>query len=97
MINTKEILIRNLVNFRHECKMSQSSLSEKAGISLGIVSEIENGHRNPNLETLDKIASALNKNVYDLFYDPSYSVKELTKQQKVQLISDLVNDISGLM
>ena len=54
-----------------EKNMSLVSLSEKTGIEKGNLSAIANNKKNPTVETLSKIASALEISVTELFEKPS--------------------------
>lgn len=54
-----------------EKKMSLVSLSEKTGIEKGNLSAIANNKKNPTVETLSKIASALEISVTELFEKPN--------------------------
>ena len=47
--------------------MTQEELSERAHISVSFLSMIERGERSPHLETLAKIAEALEVRIADLF------------------------------
>lgn len=49
--------------------ISQKELAELANISTGNISHIENGSRQPSLETLYKIADALNVSILNLVLD----------------------------
>src|SRR5438477_9060632 len=59
--------IRQLRLSRVGPKMTQEELSEKARISVSFLSMIERGERSPHLETLSKIADALEVSLADLF------------------------------
>jgi transcriptional regulator with XRE-family HTH domain len=48
---------------------TQEELNEKSNVSAKFIGEIERGEVNPSLESLIRIASALNINVRDLFPD----------------------------
>src|SRR5438067_12909381 len=48
-------------------RVTQEELSERARISVSFLSMIERGERSPHLETLAKIADALEVRVVDLF------------------------------
>ncbi|HEY2031166.1 MAG TPA: helix-turn-helix transcriptional regulator [Myxococcales bacterium] len=48
-------------------RMTQEDLSERARISVSFLSMIERGERSPHLETLAKIAEALEVRLADLF------------------------------
>ncbi|MCI7300436.1 MAG: helix-turn-helix transcriptional regulator [Clostridiales Family XIII bacterium] len=55
---------------RQEEGLSQEQLSKKADVSRAIVSGLETGAiTTTSTKTLEKIASALNKNVSDIFLD----------------------------
>lgn len=54
---------------RKENGVTLTELSIKTGISIGYLSHLENGTRkNPSIEIMDKVASALNKSVSDVFF-----------------------------
>ena len=59
--------IRQLRLSRAGPKMTQEHLSERARISVSFLSMIERGERSPHLETLSKIALALEVRLADLF------------------------------
>lgn len=48
-----------LKNVRTEKGMTQMSLSRATGIAQTVISGYENGHRQPNIETLFKLGPAL--------------------------------------
>ena len=52
---------------RAGARMTQEDLSERAQISVSFLSMIERGERSPHLETLAKIAEALQVRMADLF------------------------------
>lgn len=60
-------LATNLRTIRARAKVSQKELANRVGVSYPRISEIENGKGNPTIETLEKIAIALNVNISDLF------------------------------
>lgn len=60
-------LATNLRTIRSRAKVSQKELANRVGVSYPRISEIENGKGNPTIETLEKIAIALNVNISDLF------------------------------
>jgi transcriptional regulator with XRE-family HTH domain len=59
--------IRQLRLSRAGPRMTQEDLSERARISVSFLSMIERGERSPHLETLAKIAEALEVRLADLF------------------------------
>lgn len=62
--------------------LSQTELGKKLGISQALIAQYENGVRNPKLQTLERIAAALEVPVSDL--------KENTKKEKVTLDSEKI-------
>lgn len=56
----------NLRNIRKVRNMTLKELSEKTGLSIGNLSNIERGLRSPTLENLQKICSVLNTSFSDL-------------------------------
>ena len=63
--------IRQLRLSRIGPKLTQEDLSERARISVSFLSMIERGERSPHLETLAKIAVALEVPLGDLFREPA--------------------------
>ncbi len=61
----KEIAAR-IVALRKEQKLTQEDLAGMADLDRSYLSEIENGHKNLSLRTLEKIAKALNVKMSDL-------------------------------
>jgi transcriptional regulator with XRE-family HTH domain len=73
--------LRELRQFK---KLSQGDIERRTGLLRCYLSRVENGHTVPALETLEKIARALEVPLYQLFYEdeetpdtkPLLSVKE---------------------
>ena len=60
-------LKENIKKIRKEKKISQKVLAEKSGLSFSFVSKLESGEQaNPSLDTIEKIANALEVQVYEL-------------------------------
>lgn len=57
----------NIKNARIKAKMTQAALAEKIGTTTQNISQYERDVRNPKIETLQKIAKALNVDWYELF------------------------------
>ena len=55
----RRVLARNLRRLREAKDLSQGALAADAGIYQELISRIENGAANPELDTLGKIAAAL--------------------------------------
>ena len=54
---------------RKKARMTQKQLGDKLGVSYVVISQYENGARNPKIETLEKIAKALNISDFELIFD----------------------------
>jgi transcriptional regulator with XRE-family HTH domain len=50
-------------------KLSQGDIEKRTGLLRCYISRVENGHTVPAIETLEKMARALEVPVYQLFYD----------------------------
>ncbi len=58
-----------LREMREEKKLSQGDIEKRTGLLRCYISRVENGHTVPAIETLEKIARALEIPLYQLFYD----------------------------
>src|ERR1700724_3037421 len=54
---------------REEKKLSQGDIEKRTGLLRCYISRVENGHTVPAIETLEKLARALECPLYQLFYD----------------------------
>jgi transcriptional regulator with XRE-family HTH domain len=63
------IIGERLRTLRDEKKLSQGDIEKKTGLLRCYVSRVENGHTVPSVETLEKMARALEIPMYKLFYD----------------------------
>ncbi len=58
-----------LREMREEKKLSQGDIEKRTGLLRCYISRVENGHTVPAIETLEKIARALEVPLYQLFYE----------------------------
>jgi transcriptional regulator with XRE-family HTH domain len=58
-----------LRELREHKQLSQGDIEKRTGLLRCYVSRVENGHTVPAIETLEKIARALEVPMYQLFYD----------------------------
>lgn len=65
----RRILARNLRRLRLERKFTQDVLADEAGVRQALISELEAGKIDVRLDTLQRIASALNARLAELFDD----------------------------
>ncbi len=62
-------LADRLRQFREYKKLSQGDIETRTGLLRCYISRVENGHTVPAVETLEKIARALEIPLYQLFYE----------------------------
>ncbi len=58
-----------LRSLREEKKLSQGDLEKRTGLLRCYISRVENGHTVPAVETLEKMARAMDMPLYQLLYD----------------------------
>lgn len=54
---------------REQKKLSQGDIEKRTGLLRCYISRVENGHTVPAVETLEKLARAMEVPLYQLFYD----------------------------
>jgi transcriptional regulator with XRE-family HTH domain len=67
--NAVMIIGDRLRAMREEKKLSQGDIEKRTGLLRCYISRVENGHTVPAIETLEKLARALEVPLYQLFYD----------------------------
>jgi transcriptional regulator with XRE-family HTH domain len=67
--NADMIIGDRLRAMREEKKLSQGDIEKRTGLLRCYISRVENGHTVPAIETLEKLARALEVPLYQLFYD----------------------------
>jgi transcriptional regulator with XRE-family HTH domain len=58
-----------LREIRESKNLSQGAIQERTGLLRSYISRVENGHTVPAIETLEKIAHALEIHLYQVFYE----------------------------
>jgi transcriptional regulator with XRE-family HTH domain len=81
---------RRLRTLREMESLSQGDIEERTGLLRCYISRVENGHTVPSLETLEKLASALEKPLYELFFEgdntpasPPATAKQAAEQSRL--------------
>jgi transcriptional regulator with XRE-family HTH domain len=76
-----------LRKLREEKKLSQGDIEERTGLLRCYISRVENGHTIPSIETLERLSSALDIPLYQLFYEgdeppplPNLSKRKTTEE-----------------
>jgi len=81
MADTKLLLGKRIRYLRRLDDLSQEDLAEKAGVSHKYIGEIERGKANLTIDIAEKIATALNIEMTDLFdYKHELGRQELKKE-----------------
>ena len=93
-----EILSTNIKNFRKVRGWTQEKLAEEAEMSVQAINFFEGKRRWPGVDSLSKIASALNIEVYQLFIPQDKTpviIEETPENEKIraQLTDEIVEQI----
>jgi transcriptional regulator with XRE-family HTH domain len=79
---------------REAKNLSQGDIEERTGLLRCYISRVENGHTVPAIETLEKMARALEVPLYQLFYDGE-EPPELPNLPKRRTAADIAWGSSG--
>jgi transcriptional regulator with XRE-family HTH domain len=63
------VICDRLRELRESKNLSQGDIEKRTGLLRCYISRVENGHTVPAIETLEKLARALEVPLYQLFYD----------------------------
>jgi transcriptional regulator with XRE-family HTH domain len=63
------VIADRLRALREEKHLSQGDIEKRTGLLRCYISRVENGHTVPAIETLEKLARAMEVPMYQLFYD----------------------------
>jgi len=77
---------KTIRSFRRKRGLSLADLAERSQLSISYLSEIERGKKQPSLETLEKLSTALNISVQGLFTENESSSSPLTPGDKIALL-----------
>ena len=81
---------KRLRDLREQLSLSQGDIERRTGLLRCYISRVENGHTVPSLETLERMAAALEVPLYELFYEgiggPANrpDAKELAKEAEAE-------------
>ena len=92
--NADMIIGDRLRALREVKKFSQGDIEKRTGLLRCYISRVENGHTVPAIETLEKMARALEVPLYQLFYDGE-EPPELPNLPKRKSADDIVWGSSG--
>jgi transcriptional regulator with XRE-family HTH domain len=88
------VISDRLRQLREDKKLSQGDIEKRTGLLRCYISRVENGHTVPAIETLEKLARALEVPLYQLFYDGEEPPK-LPNLLKRKTADDIVWGSSG--
>lgn len=89
MNNIKKLLGKRIKELRKTKNYTQDELAEKVGIGTPNISYFETGRFSPAIETLEKIAEALDVEIYELYMFKSLkSVDEIRAELEEVMRSD---------
>jgi transcriptional regulator with XRE-family HTH domain len=79
MTSIQKIFAHNLKNKRQNCGFSQAKLAEMVGVSTHHIAMMEIARHYPTLELVERMANALNTEIYELFIDPLSPPEEMER------------------
>jgi transcriptional regulator with XRE-family HTH domain len=84
--NVPMIIGTRLKKLRERRSLSQGDIEKRTGLLRCYISRVENGHTVPSLETLERLAAALEIPLYQLFYegDGEPALPNLSKRQSTE-------------
>lgn len=89
MSNIKVLLGKKIREIRKARKLTQEQLAERIDIGTPNISYFETGKFSPSIETLEKIAKALDVEIYQLYmFQPQKSIDEI----RTELINFINSD-----
>lgn len=87
MSSIQELFSENLKAFRKEKKLSQQDVAEKSDMLASTFNRIENMKVAPSIDTVERIANAMNLDFTDLFQSREISDRSIVK--KLEMINNL--------
>jgi transcriptional regulator with XRE-family HTH domain len=86
-----------LRSLREERKFSQGDIEKRTGLLRCYISRVENGHTVPSIETLEKLAAALEIPLYQLFYEgeeppPLPNLSKRTSTEELALDAEAIKE-----
>jgi transcriptional regulator with XRE-family HTH domain len=76
------VIAERLKALREQKNMSQGDIEKRTALRRCYISRVENGHTVPAIETLEKMARALEVPIYALFYDGEEPPAPLPKSKE---------------
>jgi len=89
------IIGTRLRKLREERKLSQGDIEKRTGLLRCYISRVENGHTVPSLETMERLAAAMEIPLYRLFYEgerppdlPNLTQRKTTEELAMEMPAD---------
>jgi transcriptional regulator with XRE-family HTH domain len=79
MASLREIFAHNLKKKRRDCGYSQAKLAEMVNVSVHHIATIETARNYPTLDLVERMAKALNIEIYELFINPLSPHEEIER------------------
>jgi len=95
MTDLRRLLGANIKIYRNTCGLSQEKLAERADTATNYISAIETGRRFPSVETLEKIAFALEIDTPELFSVKPVQVDTAKKEMEKRVWHKIGQKISN--
>ncbi len=91
------IIANRLRSLREERKLSQGDIEKRTGLLRCYISRVENGHTVPSIDTLEKLAAALEIPLYQLFYEgeeppPLPNLSNRTGTQELEMDAETIKE-----
>jgi len=79
MTNLRDIFAHNLKKKRRNCGFSQAKLAEMVNVSTHHIATIETARNYPTLDLVERMANALDIEIYELFINPLSAHEEMER------------------
>ncbi|MDR1586560.1 MAG: helix-turn-helix domain-containing protein [Treponema sp.] len=99
MAGLREIFAKNLKEHRRKCGLSQEKLAEKADVSTHYIAVIELARNFPAADVIERLAGALDIEVYELFVVPHVpnaefeALRQEIREDTKQLFDKFVEEV----
>lgn len=97
MDSLKEILKYNLKSFRKLQGYTQEQLAERCGLSVTFIQDIELSRKQPSLDSLEKIAKALQVQPHKLLIDPDVTESKTLVEFAGRIKDTVIKEIDNLL
>jgi transcriptional regulator with XRE-family HTH domain len=93
MTNIQEIFAHNLKEKRRNCGFSQAKLAEMVNVSTHHIAMMEIARNYPTLDLVERLAKALNIEIYELFINPLSPPEEM--ERLYQTVAKNIEQVVG--